>query len=77
MEADLMQRILIASLMALFFGLFSMPTSQAAPANGASVDSALKASSLLEQIQYRRRRRRRRRQSCGHRGRSRRTCWWW
>jgi len=64
---------MIATLMALFFGLFSMPTSQAAPANGASVDSALKATSLVEQAQWRRRRRR---QSCGHRYRSRRTCWW-
>jgi len=27
-----MQRVLIATLMALFFGLFSMPASQAAPA---------------------------------------------
>jgi len=66
---------MIATLMALFFGLFSMPTMQAAPANGASVDSALKATSLVEQAQWRRRRRRR--QSCGHRYRSRRACWWW
>ena len=29
-----MQRILIATLMAFFFGLFSMPVSQSAPANG-------------------------------------------
>jgi hypothetical protein len=29
-----MQRVLIATLMALFFGLFSMPALQAAPANG-------------------------------------------
>jgi hypothetical protein len=29
-----MQRILLATLMAFFFGLFSMPVSQSAPANG-------------------------------------------
>ena len=29
-----MQEILIATLMAFFFGLFSMPVSQSAPANG-------------------------------------------
>ena len=55
-----MQRILIASLMALFFGLFSMPASQAAPANGWAVGSAVKAISPLETIYYRRRYRRRR-----------------
>jgi hypothetical protein len=33
-----MQRILIASLMALFFGLFSIPASQAAPANGQYIE---------------------------------------
>jgi hypothetical protein len=38
-----MQRVLIATLMALFFGLFSMPASQAAPANGWAVGSAVKA----------------------------------
>ena len=33
-EESPMQRILIATLMAFFFGLFSMPVSQSAPANG-------------------------------------------
>ena len=51
-----MQRVLIATLMALFFGLFSMPTVQAAPANGWAVGSALKAISPLDTIYYRRRR---------------------
>ena len=55
-----MQRILIATLMALFFGLFSMPALQAAPANGWAVGSALKAMSPLDTIQYYRRRRYRR-----------------
>ena len=55
-----MQRILIATLMALFFGLFSMPALQAAPANGWAVGSALKAMSPLDTIQYYRRRRSRR-----------------
>jgi hypothetical protein len=54
-----MQRILIASLMALFFGLlffglFSMPASQAAPANGWAVGSAVKAISPINTIYYRR-----------------------
>ena len=55
-----MQRIIIATLMALFFGLFSMPALQAAPANGWAVGSALKAMSPLDTIQYYRRRRSRR-----------------
>ena len=55
-----MQRLLIATLMAFFFGLFSMPVLQAAPANGWAVGSALKAISLINTIQYRRRYRRRR-----------------
>jgi hypothetical protein len=55
-----MQRILIATLMALFFGLFSMPALQAAPANGWAVGSAVKAMSPLNTIQYYRRRRYRR-----------------
>jgi len=54
-----MQRILIATLMALFFGLFSMPVSQGAPANGWAVGSAVKAISPLNTIYYRRRRYRR------------------
>ena len=54
-----MQRVLIATLMALFFGLFSMPALQAAPANGWAVGSAVKAISPLETIYYRRRYRRR------------------
>ena len=47
---QLMQRILIATLMALFFGLFSMPAVQAAPANGWAVGSAVKAISPLDTI---------------------------
>jgi hypothetical protein len=54
-----MQRLLIATLMALFFGLFSMPALQAAPANGWAVGSAVKAISPLDTIYYRRRRYRR------------------
>lgn len=56
-----MQRLLIATLMALFFGLFSMPAVQAAPANGWAVGSAVKAISPLDTIYYRRRRYRRHR----------------
>jgi hypothetical protein len=73
MEADLMQRIMIGTLMALFFGLFSMPASQAAPANGLSIGKAFKIATPLDQVQWRRRRRRR----CSHHWRSRRRCWWW
>ena len=58
-ETELMQRLLIATLMALFFGLFSMPVLQAAPANGWSIGSAVKAISPLDTIYYRRRRYRR------------------
>ena len=54
-----MQRVLIATLMALFFGLFSMPALQAAPANGWAVGSAVKAISPIDTIYYRRRRYRR------------------
>ena len=43
-----MQRIMIATLMALFFGLFSMPASQAAPANGVAIGSAVKATAPLD-----------------------------
>jgi hypothetical protein len=60
-EAALMQRVLIATLMALFFGLFSMPVVQAAPAHGSAIGSALKAMSPLDTIHYYRRRRYRRR----------------
>ena len=56
-----MQRALIATLMALFFGLFSMPVLQAAPANGWAIGSALKSISPLDTIYYYRRRYRRRR----------------
>ena len=54
-----MQRTLIATLMALFFGLFSMPAVQAAPANGWAIGSAVKAVSPVDTIYYRRRRYRR------------------
>ena len=54
-----MQRVLIATLMALFFGLFSMPAVKAAPANGWAIGSAVKAVSPVETIYYRRRRYRR------------------
>jgi hypothetical protein len=52
-----MQRILIATLMAMFFGLFSMPALQAAPADGAGVGNALKAMSPIDKVWRRRRRR--------------------
>lgn len=67
-----MQRIMIGTLMALFFGLFSMPASQAAPANGQSIGKAFKITTPLDKVQFRRRRRR-----CRHHWRSRSTCWWW
>ena len=54
-----MQRVLIATLMAVFFGLFSMPAVKAAPANGWAIGSAVKAVSPVETIYYRRRRYRR------------------
>jgi hypothetical protein len=68
-----MQRIVVATLMAVFFGLFSMPASQAAPANGKAVDSSFKAVSPLDKVQWRGRRR------CHwvHRWRSRRRWYCW
>jgi hypothetical protein len=72
-----MKRIILATLMALVFGLFSMPTLRAASVNGSALTTAIKEAAPVQQAQYRRRRRRRR---CGwvHRGRSRRRwqCWW-
>ena len=70
-----MKRTMIAVLMALVFGLFSMPALQAAPTNGAAVGSALKILKPLKQIYYRRYRRRRRR--CRHHYYSRTRCWWY
>ena len=67
-----MQRIMIGTLMAVFFGLFSMPASQAAPANGVAVGSSADAITAVEKTQWRRRRRRR---HCVHRWRSRLRCW--
>ena len=55
-----MQRTLIATLMALFFGLFSMPVLQAAPASGWAVGSAVKQMSPVNPVYYYRRRRYRR-----------------
>jgi len=52
-----MKRTLIATLMALVFGLFSMPALQAAPGNGSAIGSALKATSPITSVQWRRRRR--------------------
>src|SRR5664279_987465 len=69
-EANLMQRIMIGTLMALFLGLFSMPASQAAPANGVAIGSAADANTLVEKSQWWGRRRR----GCWHRWRSRRGC---
>jgi hypothetical protein len=72
-----MKRMLIATLMALVFGLFSMPVLQAAPTNGAAIGSALKSTSPIQNVQWRWRRRRRR---CAwvhwRRSRTRYRCWW-
>lgn len=53
-----MKRTLIATLMAVLFGLFSMPALQAAPGNGWTIGSAVKAVAPAEKVWYRRRRRR-------------------
>ena len=65
-----MQRTLIATLMALAFGLFSMPALQANPTNGAAIGNSADSVTTVEKAQWRRRRR-----ICGHRYRSRRGCW--
>jgi hypothetical protein len=81
-EVHEMKRIVLATLMAFVFGLFSMPAVQAASVNGSALSSAIKGISPLKQVQRRRRRRRRRRRErkCGfvHRGRSRVgwDCWY-
>jgi len=62
---------MVATLMALIFGLFSMPALRAAPANGVALGSAADATASVEKAQWRRWRRR----GCGHRWRSRRVCW--
>jgi hypothetical protein len=70
-----MKRTLIATLMALAFGLFSMPVVQAAPANGLTVGSMLKSLSPVANVQWRRRRRRRCVWVHGYRSRRRMRCW--
>jgi len=67
-----MQRTLIATLMALAFGLFSMPALQAHPTNGAAIGNSADGIATVEKAQWRRWRGRR---ACGHRWRSRRVCW--
>jgi len=62
---------MVATLMALFFGLFSMPATQAAPGNGPALGNAANTLLPLEKAQWRRRRR------CRHHWRSRVRCWWW
>jgi len=70
-----MQRTMVAGLMAVIFGLFSMPASQAAPAEGSGLGSALKAVSPLTKVYWRGRRNR-----CAwvhyRRSRTRWYCWW-
>jgi hypothetical protein len=71
-----MKKVLIAVLMAMVFGLFSMPALQATPNSGWAVGSALKATSPFKNVRWWRRRRRR----CGwvhyRRSRTRWRCWW-
>jgi hypothetical protein len=70
-----MRRTLVATLMAVVFGLFSMPAVQAAPGNGSAVESALKTISPVKDVQFFRRRRRRRCAFVHHwRSRSRQRC---
>jgi hypothetical protein len=75
-----MRRTLIATLMALAFGLFSMPAVQATTVNGMAIGSSIKTMSPIEKVQYWRRRRRRR-QRCHwvhyRRSRSRQRCTWY
>ena len=66
-----MQKIMIGTLMAVFFGLFSMPALQAAPSNGAAIGSSADGIASVEKAQWRRWRHRR----CGHGWRSRLRCW--
>jgi hypothetical protein len=54
-----MKRLLVATLMAVVFGLFSMPAVQAVPNNGWAVGAAINSDSPIQQAQFRVRRRRR------------------
>jgi hypothetical protein len=53
-----MRRILLATLMALVFGVFSMPALQAAPGNGWAIGSAVKSALPMKEVRWWRRRRR-------------------
>jgi hypothetical protein len=66
---------MIAVLMAVVFGLFSMPALQAAPSNGSAVGAALKAVSPFKQVRWYRRRRRRCAWVHYYRSRRRYRCW--
>jgi hypothetical protein len=71
-----MRKTVVATLIAVAFGLTGVTFAQAAPAGGNGVALGKAASGLAptEQAQWRRRRRRRR--SCFHRRRSRTVCAW-
>jgi hypothetical protein len=71
-----MQKVLIATLMAVGLGLISMPVAQAAPAGGVAINSAAKAISPI--VTVRRRRHHRCHWRHSHRSRRHRYCgWFW
>jgi hypothetical protein len=68
-----MRKTVLATLIAVAFGLMGLAPSQAAPANGLALGKAASGLADIDKAQYWRRRRRRRR--CRHRRRSRLVCW--
>jgi hypothetical protein len=69
-----MRKTVLATMIAVVFGLIGLLPAQAAPANGLAIGKAASGLSDLDKAQYWRRRRRRRRRRCWHRGRSRTRC---
>jgi hypothetical protein len=71
-----MRKSIVATLIAVAFGLMGVSFAQAAPGNGGlAIGKAASGLAPFEQAQWRRRRRRRRRR-CFHRRRSRMRCVW-
>jgi hypothetical protein len=75
-EETHMRKTVLATLIAVAFGLVGLSAAQAAPANGLAIGKAASGLADFDKAQWRRRRRRRRRRRCWHRGRSRTRCRW-
>jgi hypothetical protein len=69
-----MRKTVVATLLAVAFGLTGVSVAQSAPAGGLAIGKAAAGLGDVDQAQWRRRRRRRRRRRCWHRRRSRMRC---